>query len=270
MYGKFITSLHAIQVSADLSSWRFSACPKSQQHRCQCRLLWTWEHVITHIFKARSSSPSKSLICGDRQGLNTENDNISQTNFAIYKTPGFPRSHLLSTTCLPSSRLSYFHLSVPESSLAAKIAWSASGRSLVSNTFITMACFNSFYKTLLSCICVVWQTMQKMYLHTVHQYLAAHFVLGWRAFWKTMRFIFPLLPIAEVDSTETHLIFRFVMLFAQALEYSTEPRVDIKIYTFSFWVFRRNNIWLSQRNSSCNQILFLSSKNCSSHFNWVS
>jgi len=49
-----------------------------------------------------------------------------------------------------------------------------------------------------------------------------------------MRFIFPLLPIAEVDSTETHLIFRFVMLFAQALEYSTEPRVDIKIYTFSF------------------------------------
>jgi len=35
-------------------------------------------------------------------------------------------------------------------------------------------------------------------------------------------------------STETHLIFRFVMLFAQALEYSTEPRVDIKIYTFSF------------------------------------
>ena len=94
--------------------------------------------MITHLFKARSSSPSKSLICGDRQGLNTENDNISQTNFAIYKTPGFPRSHLLSTTCLPSSRLSYFHLSVPESSLAAKIAWSASGRSLVSNTFITM------------------------------------------------------------------------------------------------------------------------------------
>ena len=134
--------------------------------------------MITHIFKARSSSPSKSLICGDRQGLNTKNDNISQTNFAIYKTQGFPRSHLLSTTWLPSSRLSYFHLSVPESSLAAKIAWSASGRSLVSNTFITMACFNSSYKTLLSCICVVWQTMQKMYLHTVHQYLAAHFVLG--------------------------------------------------------------------------------------------
>ena len=134
--------------------------------------------MITHLFKARSSSPSKSLICGDRQGLNTENDNIGHTNFAIYKTPGFPRSHLLSTTWLPSSRLSYFHLSVPESSLAAKIAWSASGRSLVSNTFIIMECFNSLYKTLLSCICVVWQKMRTIHLNTIHQYLAAHFVLG--------------------------------------------------------------------------------------------
>merc|ERR1719357_1931483 len=52
------------------------------------------------------------------------------------------------------------------------------------------------------------------------------------------------------------------MLFAQALEYSTEPRVDIK-FTLSHFEILEEIIFDSHKEiltTSCNQILFLSSK----------
>ena len=81
---------------SNLSSLRFSACPRSQQRHCQCKLLWTCT-ILSFLFSFGVNLPPERLIGRYGECLNAEDkwcDQISRKLVLIVFDASFPESSL--------------------------------------------------------------------------------------------------------------------------------------------------------------------------------